>query len=77
MHESYFTSIRDLILRKSNYILEDDSGIPYRYFKTNEWTPTFYGKYSGAISLFPNKFQKDLDSCYENQNSRTNRRRIR
>ena len=69
MHESYFTSIRDLILRKSNYILEDDSGIPYRYFKTNEWTSTFYGKYSGAISLFPNKFQKDLDSCYKHNAS--------
>ena len=65
MHESYFTSIRDLILSNSNYVLEDDSGIPYRYFKTTEWTPTFYGKYTGAISLFPNKFQKDLDSCYK------------
>lgn len=69
MHESYFTSIRDLILNKSNYVLEDDSGIPYRYFKTNEWTPAFYGKYTGAISLFPNKFQKDLDSCYKNTTS--------
>lgn len=66
MHASYFSAIRDLILSKSNYVLEDDSGIPYRYFKTEEWTPTFYGKYSGAISLFPNKFQKDLDSCYKN-----------
>ena len=69
MHESYFTSIRDLILSKSNYVLEDDSGIPYRYFKTSEWLPTFYGKYTGAISLFPNKFQKDLDSCYKNNTS--------
>ncbi|OFY86151.1 MAG: hypothetical protein A3F72_06775 [Bacteroidetes bacterium RIFCSPLOWO2_12_FULL_35_15] len=69
MHASYFSAIRDLILNKSKYVLEDDSGIPYRYFKTDEWTPTFYGKYSGAISLFPNKFQKDLDSCYKNNTS--------
>jgi hypothetical protein len=65
MYKDYFSSVRDLILSNSKFVLEDDSGIPYKYFKDAEWAPTFYGKYNGAISLFQNVFQKDLDSAYK------------
>jgi hypothetical protein len=66
LHQNPFKIVRDLILTKSNYILEDDSGIPYCYFSTKEWTPKLYGKYTGPISLFAVRFQADLDSCYKN-----------
>src|SRR5215471_7214764 len=31
MHKPYFSNVRNLILAKSTVIVEDDSGIPYRY----------------------------------------------
>lgn len=64
MHKDYFSSIRTLLLNNSKYLLEDDSGIPYKYFNDSIWTATLYGKYNGAISLFPNSFQKDLKQAY-------------
>lgn len=66
LHQIQFNIVRDLIMAKSNYVLEDDSGIPYCYFRTNEWTPKLYGKYTGPIPLFSVRFQEDLDSCYKN-----------
>ncbi len=69
LHQNHFTIIRNLILSNSNYVLEDDSGIPYKYFNTKEWVPTFFGKYTGPINLFSTRFQEDLDSCYKNNSS--------
>ena len=54
-----------LILDNSNYVLEDDSGIPYKYFKQDVWAPALYGTYSGSISLFTGVFQDDLDAAYK------------
>lgn len=64
MHESYFSKIRDLVLDYSFAVLEDDSGIPYRFFK-DEWDVALYGKYLHPISIF-NKvaYQKDLEEVY-------------
>ncbi len=32
MHKEYFSTIRDLILSKSRVVVEDDSGVPLRFF---------------------------------------------
>ena len=65
MHKEAFSTIRNLILDNSNYVLEDDSGIPYKYFKQDVWAPALYGTYSGSISLFTGVFQDDLDAAYK------------
>lgn len=64
MHKDYFSTIRTLLLNNSKYLLEDDSGIPYKYFNDSIWVATLYGKYNGAISLFPNSLQNDLKQAY-------------
>ncbi|MBI3234327.1 MAG: hypothetical protein HYZ42_09850 [Bacteroidetes bacterium] len=38
MHKDYFSNIRTLILNKSEYILQDDSGVPFRFFKPSKWS---------------------------------------
>ncbi len=66
MHNAGFSSIRDFILAKSNQVMQDDSGIAFRYFEKNKnWKYIFYGEYKKPISLFANRFQTDLDSMYK------------
>ncbi len=63
MYEKYFSIIRDLILNHSVYLLQDDSGIPFKYFSSG-WENTLYGKYKGPIGLFGYAYQSDLVEAY-------------
>ncbi|HLH44302.1 MAG TPA: hypothetical protein VKV74_15035 [Bryobacteraceae bacterium] len=63
LHKTYFSTIRNLILSKSGLIVEDDSGIPYRYFD-GAWDVRLYGKYSDPIALFKNWRQPDLKEAF-------------
>ncbi len=65
MHKEYFSTIRNLIIENSSYVLQDDSGIPYKYFKQDVWSPTLYGTYTGSIPLFTGVFQDDLSAAYK------------
>ncbi len=64
MHRETFSIIRDLILNESEYLLQDDSGIPVKYFDQSKWDLTFYGNYSFPISLFSERHQEDLKEIY-------------
>lgn len=37
MHKSYFNQVRRTVLRRSRYILQDDSGIAMKYFQKGAW----------------------------------------
>jgi hypothetical protein len=60
-----FTKIRAAILDSSDFIIQDDSGIPIRYFKNNKWAVSLHGVYNKPISLFANKYQLDLKEAYK------------
>lgn len=64
MHRPTFSIIRDLILDESEFVLQDDSGIPVQYFDLSKWDLTFYGTYSFPISLFAERHQEDLKEVY-------------
>ena len=42
---------RDMLIQKSNIILQDDSGIPFNYFSANEWKINLFGKYTKPALL--------------------------
>jgi len=65
LHGGNFTVARDFLLRNSASILQDDSGIPVRYFAPDKWTLRFFGTYTGPIELFKNYYQPDLRQFYE------------
>jgi len=67
MHRPTFSIIRDLILNESEYVLQDDSGIPVQYFDTNKWDLTFYGNFTKPISLFWERQQEDLKEIYQDK----------
>lgn len=72
MHESYFSEIRNFIFQKSSVIVQDDSGIAFRYFGKSDytWDFTFYGNYVKPISLFSYAYQRDLDSLWKIRGSK-------
>ncbi len=70
MHKDYFSTIRNLIMDNSLTILEDDSGIAYRYFDRNKWTISLYGNYVGPIPLFAMHYQNDLAAAYQSDSAR-------
>jgi len=65
LHGGNFTTVRNFLLQNSASVLQDDSGIPVRYFTPDKWTLRFFGTYTGPIDLFKNYFQPDLRQYYE------------
>ena len=65
LYEDYFSTIRNSILNNSVGVVEDDSGIPFHFFKSSEWDVTPYGNYTGPIPLFKEHDQPDLTKFYD------------
>ena len=64
LHEGGFDTVRNFLLQNSTAILEDDSGIPVRYFTPDRWTLRFFGVYTAPIDLFKKFYQADLRQYY-------------
>jgi len=65
-----FHVMRNYILEQELSVLQDDSGIPYRFFKSSGWTVKLFGTYTKTIDMFKYKFQPDLQSAYEKQTTK-------
>jgi hypothetical protein len=52
MFKHRFSQIRELILDRSDLVLQDASGIPFRCFQTGSWSLRLYGQYQRAYHLF-------------------------
>ncbi len=64
LQDPQFKTIRKTILDTSAYLLQDDSGMPYRSMK-NGWDVTLYGDYLGPKQDFKVGFQPDLAKAYK------------
>ena len=64
MHKAYFNQIRRVILRRSRYLLQDDSGIAMKYFQKGAWQFNHYGRYKRPINLFAKHYQPELTAAY-------------
>jgi hypothetical protein len=64
MHGGDFSMVRQIILTHSRFVLEDDSGIPLRFFKAPEWAVTYYGKYDKPVKDFNYGFQADMAKIF-------------
>ncbi len=67
MHRSDFSSVRDFLLTHSKTMIQDDSGIPFKYFKPTDWEVRLAGHYSGPIDLFKDCYQSDLQQAFKAQ----------
>ncbi len=66
MHKSYFSIIRNTCLKKSVLILQDDSGIGFKFFDKEKWNIKLYGTYSKPIKLFEEFFEEDYLEAFKN-----------
>ncbi|TDU69283.1 hypothetical protein EI77_02934 [Prosthecobacter fusiformis] len=65
MHMEEFSSVRNFLLSNTRNLIQDDSGIPLKYFSADQWMISLYGNYPGPIELFQQHFQTDLDMAFK------------
>ncbi len=64
LHWDSFSIMRDYILDHSMAVIQDDTGVPYRFLK-DKFDVTLYGKYAYPSSEFSTKCgQPDLEEIY-------------
>lgn len=64
MHGQIFSYIRNIVLKKSRYLLQDDSGIAYHFFDKTKWNIQLYGTYENPIPVFNYCYQADIKAAY-------------
>ncbi len=51
-HGGGFSTVRDFVLKHADVIVQDDTGVPVRFFKEDEWALNPFGVYIGPIPIF-------------------------
>lgn len=65
-HYRTFNGIRSNIIAKTVNHVQDDTGIPYKYFEPGIFTAKVFGQYTKPVADFnPNLFQTDLARAYK------------
>ncbi len=68
LHNNNFAVVRAFLLERGATVVQDDTGIPVRYFKTADWQLQPFGRYLGPIAVFPGMFQKGLSDVFRKSN---------
>lgn len=64
LHLKEFTTLRDHILKHSQAVLQDDTGVPIKLYKAAQWERRLYGAYVGPIPIFQARFQPEMANAY-------------
>jgi hypothetical protein len=70
MHDDRFSRVRSLVVARSRSVLQDDTGVPYRFFDRATWDLTLFGRYTAPVSDFNYGLQKDLAAAYQESSAR-------
>ena len=66
MHKPHFSKVREDMLKYAFAVVQDDTGVPYKYFKPEQWDVTLYGGYTHPLSSFESyTYQLDLVQAYK------------
>jgi hypothetical protein len=67
LHNFFMSNMRDLILKNSKWIIQDDTGMPFKFFvEKNEWDVKLYGQYARPVSDFKwLTLQKPLQDAFK------------
>jgi len=68
-HNPSFSLIREEVLARSAAVVQDDSGIPYRFFDPRAWRVQLYGDYDKPYGSFRYLQQKDLKLAFQKKES--------
>lgn len=67
LHDQQFSKTRAMLLDAADVLVEDDTGIPYRYISQTPWQVKLYGRYHKPIRPMAYGYQKDLEAAYSAQ----------
>jgi hypothetical protein len=66
MHMKEFGWMRNTVLNISRAVLQDDSGVPFKFYKSSDWAPRLYGQYVGPYGeSFAAFKQPELNKAYD------------
>jgi hypothetical protein len=71
LHDGQFTKTRAMLLDTTDLVVQDDTGIPYRYISHSPWQVKLYGKYHKPIRPMEYAYQKDLEEAYKAKTAAT------
>ncbi len=69
LHSGGFTKVRDFLVADSAAMVQDDSGVPLRYFDPKKWDLHPFGRYLGPIGVFPGRYQANYAALFRNAHS--------
>jgi hypothetical protein len=67
LHDNQFAKTRSMLLEAADVVVQDDTGIPYRFINQNPWQVKLYGRYNRPIRPMSYAYQKDLETAYNSQ----------
>jgi hypothetical protein len=67
LHDQQFSKTRDMLLDAADVVVQDDTGIPYRFISQSPWHVKLYGRYNRPIRPMRYGYQKDLEAAYSSQ----------
>lgn len=65
MHNKAFSTIRSMILMFSDAVLQDDSGIMFRFFDPEVWALSLFGTYRGPVKIFKEYYETNLCEAFQ------------
>jgi hypothetical protein len=69
LHSGGFSKVRDFLLANCTAMVQDDSGIPLRYYDSKKWDLQPFGRYLGPIGVFPGRYQPNYATLFRNSRS--------
>ena len=68
LHTRDFSQLRKTLLEVSEFLVQDDSGLPYRTLVSKGFQMRLHGTYAIPIPPFEGAFQPTLQAAYQSQN---------
>ncbi len=69
LHGGNFSTVRSFLLERAATVVQDDSGIPVRFFSQQYWKLQPFGRYVGPISIFAGRYQRGLAELFRRMNA--------
>jgi hypothetical protein len=64
LHGEHFRKLRAALLADSDFIVQDDTGLPYHLVREAGYSVALFGQYEKPVKLFEERYQADLEDAY-------------
>ena len=65
LHDRQFSQVRDTLISTADFLLQDDTGVPFRVLRQSGWQVQLFGEYRYPLPSLAYGYQRDLQAAYE------------